>query len=287
MKKNILNLFSITFLSLVLLLGCKKTDTTSTTTLPTDDAQTAQDDVYAQQAVSQTFSSVNNYGINDEGIKTRPYYITVDALSITGWPKKMTINFDAITAVDAALKNNRTGKLIAEFSGPWTGTPTAGTNVIVTFDNFVSNGIKYAGTLKSTYNGLNSAGGPSYTLFTNDLKFTFANNEFMTWATNRTVDWIAGFNANSAIADMKYLVRKDSQNSGINTKGSSYSTKVLSDIEITNCSVLPITKGILEITQSGSTKTLDFTQNANCSGKFKVTMTVAGILISVDLTAAH
>ncbi|MBI5217812.1 MAG: hypothetical protein HY958_02655 [Bacteroidia bacterium] len=286
MKKNLLKLFVLFILAGAVTFSCKKRE--ETTPNPESDYQTAQDDVYAQQSITQTFTSVNNYGINDEGIKTRPYYITVEVLNQnTGWPKKMTINFDLITgttAADLAEKANRSGIIYAEFSGPWKKDPAPGTSLTVTFNNYKVKGVKYEGTITVTYDGVNSAGGPKFHVVATNMKFTFANSETMTWSTDRYISWIAGFDelVQSDIGNFKYELW--GSNSGTNSKGSTYSAVISQNTPLLfrYCpDMLPITKGTITITQNGVTKTINFGDTDTCDNK--VTITISGITIDLTL----
>lgn len=286
MKKNWYKLLVIIILTGSVLFSCQKKR--EETPDPAADYQTAQDDMYAQQAAQQTFTSVNNYGINDEGIKSRPYYITIDNEGIGIYPKTMTIDFDAIIAADAALKKGRTGKITAVFSGPWRKhslVPISNTSITITFANYKVKGVKYDGTLIITYLGTSATyGGPSFNFKTSDMKFTYTNGEYSTWVTDRTVDWAGGYNANTltdTIPDLKFVVKTGSTNSGLNSKGASYTATVVNDMTFRYCpNMLPITTGTLDITQNGIKKTINFGDTDVCDNKFKIT--INGITVELD-----
>lgn len=283
MKKNWYKLLVIITLIGSISISCqKKRDDTPE---PTADVQTAQDDVYAQQAAQQTFTSVNNYGINDEGIKSRPYYITVDNDGVGIYPKTMTINFDTITTADAALKKGRQGKITATFNGGWAkypNYPVANTSITVTFIDYKVNGIKYEGTMVITYLGL-SNNNPSFKFETTDMKFTYTDGTFSKWTTSRTIEWANGF-ADALQSDenlnLKFILKAGSTNSGLNSKGATYTAEVKSDMVFQYCpsNMFPITQGTLDITQNGLTKSINFGgPNDVCDNKIQIT--ISGITI--------
>ncbi|HBX50771.1 MAG: hypothetical protein A2275_13755 [Bacteroidetes bacterium RIFOXYA12_FULL_35_11] len=287
--KKLLKLFVIVVMIGAVVTSCKKREETPLT--PESDYQTGQDDVFAQQTVQKTFTSVNNYGINDDGIKgDRPYYITVEG-GVGVWPKKMTINFDLITAADAAIKEGRSGIVYAEFSGPWKKDPAPNTSVTVTFNNYKVNGILCEGTVTVTYLGQNSVGGPTFNIKATNMKFTFTNGENMLWTTDRSISWIEGFEPPANLTSdqiLNYLATNYKYeiwgtNSGTNSKGSAYSAAIqqTNPLVFRYCPTgLPISKGTIVITQSGVAKTINFGDVDECDNKVTITIGV----ITIDLT---
>lgn len=282
MKK--LNLLPILAIAIAITFGgCKKT----AEEIKPSDAQTktAADDAKAQQAVTETFSSVNNYGINDSGIKSgREIYITIDSTTYdvnnTYWPRALTIDFDQMPAT---VSNGRSGKIRATFNMKWNINATVNASnpptLTVEFINYKVNGVEYLG--KITVKNLTTSITPTYNMSTDDFKLKYPDASTIQWHTNRTIEWISGYTAGATASNAKFKIKAGSTNGGVNSGGVTYEASVKSDLVFdASCTQFPITEGKIDITQAGATTSIDF-GSGTCDKQLSVTL--SGITVTVNL----
>lgn len=243
MKSNLFKLLAILAIpTLIVFVAC---DEEEETTIDPNDTAAAIDDSYAEKTVSRVINTVNYYGLNEEEIKSPMIGCVEVTTDTTDWPKTMTIDF---TNCDS---DNRSGKIIAEFSGTWGEDIVAGTSVSITFENFVNiEGTSISGNVTGTYEGVNAQGGPTYGYVATDVVIIDAADERIEWNTNRTIQWIEGYDDPSVdlLDNNIYLVH--GTNSGVNRNGNAYTSEVNENNPLRvdyNCTEYQITEGVLEV----------------------------------------
>lgn len=289
MKTSIFKLFALMcIVGLLFVIPSCNDDDEDDDTLDTD-TQSAIDNSYAEDAVSQAFSTVNQYGLNEASIKsTTQGCVTITVVPLVGWPRIMTIDF----GTECPDHNGviRKGIINAEFSGPWYNV-NPGTTVTITFDNYFVNGIKREGTFTVTVNDtvivtVNdtvSCGVPSNTsIEAAGAKLIFPNGDEVSWNSTRTTEWIAGFNticdSTSCIEDDVFLFGGNS--SGVNRNGLAYTVEITTPLRV-EMSCKWITKGVFNLTPAGhATRTVDF-GDGTCDND--ATVTISGITIGIKL----
>lgn len=248
-------------------------------TLDTD-TQSAIDNSFAEDAVSQAFSTVNQYGLNEAGIKSsaqKCVTITVTpALPDTTFPKTMEIDFGTGCADHNGVI--RKGIINAVFSDHWLNA-TAGTNVTITFDNYYVNNIKREGTFTVTVNDPNP--GPSHTVVADGAKLIFSNGDEVSWNATRTVDWIEGYSTICPDTCINDDVFEFSGNAdGVNRNGLAYTVEITTPLRV-EMSCEWISKGVFNLTPAGHvTRTVNF-GDGTCDNK--ATVTIAGVTFNIEL----
>lgn len=284
MKTNFLKLLALMcVIGLFIIPSCKDKDDDDDTTLDTD-TQSAIDNSFAEDAVSQAFSTVNQYGLNEAGIKSstqKCVTITVTpAWPDTTFPKTMEINFGTGCADHNGVI--RKGIINAVFylqSGHWHNA-TPGDSVTIEFDNYYVSDIKREGTITVTVNNPNP--GPSHTVVAENCKLIFTNEDVVSWNAERTVDWIEGFTTicpeDSCIEDDAF--RFSGNSNGVNRNNLAYTVEITTPlIKAMNCKWF--SEGVFNLTPAGhATRTVDF-GDGTCDNK--ATVTIAGITINIEL----
>ncbi len=283
MKNKILfPVITIVLISSIVIFSCKKEEEQE----PDTDTQSAIDYTKSEEAVSSTFSTVNHYGINQEEIKSLngtkgTVVITVDTIGSAAqnyWPRRLTLDFGSgVICYDG---RTRKGKFIAEFSNHWRpDTVIAGTNVVITFQDFYVDNVERRGTYTITYNGTPN-GGPSYTIEASNAKLIFSNGDVVSWNSTRTTDWIEGYATTGQLpADLSDDVFETSGTaSGVNRKGISYDVKITTPVRTEKGCQYGVTSGVIEITPEGkATRIVDY-GDGTCDNKAK--LTVNGVSIN-------
>lgn len=245
---------------------------------PDTETQSALDNVKSQEAVMQTFTVINHYGINEDGIKSAKVdscpTITISSVD-TIFPKTLTIDFGTVGCQGFDNKF-RQGKITAVFSNHWLNNKIAGTYAEATFENYYVDGLKLEGVFKVTYQGLNSSNGPSYTLSATNAKLTLLNGKNISWTSIENINWIAGFD-NFDIADDVLLITGNS--TGTTTEGKSYTMNITKALKKDN-SCKYLTEGTIELKPENlNTRTIDF-GNGYCDNN--ATVTIQGISINIS-----
>lgn len=274
MKKSILFLSAIATMFALFIISCDKEPETDTET------QSAVDNAKAEEAVSQMFSSVNHYGINEDGIKNGTLIDSGGCVTITidttiAFPRTLTLDFGTVGCVGFDGKV-RKGKLHAKYSNHWL-NPAAGTYVEATCDNYYVNGEKLEGTFKVTFNGANSYGGPSYTLTATNAKITLITGKQISWNATETIDWIDGYTDLLPSNDVMLI---SGNSTGTNSAGRAYTMSITKPLK-KDMSCQWITEGTIELTPAElNTRTVDFGSGA-CDND--ATVSIKGVVINFKL----
>ncbi|HBF88439.1 MAG TPA: hypothetical protein DDX39_07345 [Bacteroidales bacterium] len=245
---------------------------------PDTETQTAIDNARAEEAVSQIYSTVNHYGINEEGIKsglsdTTCPIITVDT-SIS-FPRTLFVDFGETGCVGPDGVT-RKGLLKITYSGHWY-DPEANTTASVELVDYYVNSVGLEGIFSITYNGENSYGGPSFTIESDSAKLTLVSGSEITWSSTETINWVEGFD------DFIYendVILITGSSSGVNSEGRAYESEITTELR-KEMSCDYIVSGIYELTPEGLAKrSVDF-GDGECDDE--ATVTVNNVTLDITL----
>lgn len=243
---------------------------------PDTETQTAADDYQAQEAVSQIFSTVNHYGINEEGIKSIKADCPIISVDTTvDFPRTLIIDFgtDGCVGPEGQI---RKGKLEVTFSGHWY-NPEANTSASVVMTDYYVNGSHIEGNYTITYNGLNSFDGPKFTITAENAKLTNTSGDVISWNSTETIEWIQGFDDLSIDND---IILIGGSSSGVSSEGVSYETKITTPLR-KEMSCDYIVSGVYEITPEGkATRVIDF-GDGTCDDA--ATVTIGQLKLNITL----
>lgn len=268
---NKLIIFSLVF---ALFTACKKDDTTVET--DTDkDLRVAEDNTLAENA-SDDISTMSDEAYNTGSLQTRSgqsatAILRTDSVVITKADSVITIDFGAAGTVcrDGKL---RKGKITITFTG---GYRKAGGTVTQTFNNYSVNGNQFSNTSTRsiTYNGLNSAGNPNWSITAN-ITITKSGGIVVAWTSNRVRTMIAGYDTKLNWLDDEYQITGTA--SGSRTNGSeviSFSLTIGTPLYIkTQCS--HIQGGTLNMTRGQRSISINYGYGTGtpCDGQAEITL---------------
>ena len=261
------------FLSIVLvtvfLFSCEKEPQEET-----NDVQSILDNVYADNAVENIFSTVNEYGIaflsdNEPKIDTNIIVTITPQYPLDSFPKTMIINYgNGIVCNDNC---HRKGKLIIIFDDKWSYTNFQSVvHAQISLNSFYINQVQVIGSYEITTN-LNTDSVPEYTFSTSNSMLVYPNGESNSWEMTRNIKWIYGFETYENKNDDVFIF--DGNTTGVNRKGIGYESEITIPMIYDNtCFSGTITKGKLELTPQGlTTRTVDF-GNGSCDKNAEVTI---------------
>lgn len=284
MKKHILlTTTCIAACAIALLHGCKKetADTDIYAALDNSVADASFSDLQSvvnQQAAANGFAGFTAFATYGKIADDCP--TTTFSEPLGTFPNTMTIDFG--TGCTSYLGINRSGKVMATFTGPYA---TAGTVITITTDNYYVNGNKVEGTKTVTNSGLNDAGNIVFDIIVTDGLITLATGETISWDAARTREWVEGAGT-PEIEDDAYLISDgtgaDYAASGINRNGTPFTAHIAEPLR-KELDCLWITSGVLEVTPDGLlTRSLDYGDGA-CDDQ--ATLTIGGW--SSDITLPY
>lgn len=269
--KNKLYLLVLIFAASVFMYSCDET------TEPDTETQTAIDNARAEEAVSQIYSTVNHYGINEEGIKslsdTSCPIITVD--TTIQFPRTLYVEFGETGCVGPD-GITRKGTLKITYSGHWY-NPDANTTASVELIDYFVNGVGVEGNFTITCNENNSYGGPSFTIEAESAKLTLVSGNEITWNSTETINWIEGFDDFIFENDVILIT---GSSSGVNSEGLAYDSEITTELR-KEMSCDYIVSGVYELTPEGKAKrTVDF-GDGECDDE--ATVSIGGITLDITL----
>jgi hypothetical protein len=179
-----------------------------------NDAQTIADEGATTGSV-ETFRG-NGY----DGFLTACATVTRDTVST---PRVTTIDFGTTNCLCQDGRNRR-GKIIVTHTGRYR---DAGTVITTTFDNYYVQDNKIEGTRTVTNMGNNAVGQPYFTIVENGSVIRANGAGTVTWSSNRTRTWTAGF-ATPIRQDDVYEITGSS--SGTSANGNVCSATILSPL---------------------------------------------------------
>lgn len=201
--------------------------------------------VVSQQAAATGFSGLTS-GIEYARVNDCP--VTSFSEPFGTFPNTMTIDFgDACTGY---LGIERSGKIIATFTGPYA---TEGTTITITPDNYFVNGNKVEGVKTITNDGLSDAGNPIFSVVVNDGLITLASGETISWNSSRSREWTAG-SGTPEIEDDVYSIADgmaaEFAAEGINRNGTPFTAHIAEPL-IRSLDCRWMLSGVLEVTPEG------------------------------------
>lgn len=264
-------------LSLSFLNSCKEDDEQETD----NDYSSALDYTKSEDATNSTFNLVNDYGIREAGLKSMQddsvvVTITQDSSSSSGWPRILTLDFGS--GVLCADGHTRKGVLQAIFSGPWhPDSVVAGTNIVVTFNNFYVDNVQREGEFVFTYMGDNP---PHWEFQAIDAQLIYGDGTFTKWNTTRTTYWIEGSNTPEDRTDD--ILEFEGATTGTSRAGTDYTVTITNTLRFDNTCVVnnirgTFVSGTFEIVPDNKPmRTVDF-GNGDCDRD--ATVTINGVTI--------
>jgi hypothetical protein len=258
MKRILFSALLFTGLISLTLNSCKKEE-------PDTETQSAVDNNICETEFTKMMPRVNNYGINEQGIKNMraacPAITPPDTIASPGWPRVMVIDYGT-GCVDTIDGKVRKGKITCSFSNRWN---IVGSYVTITLDTFSVNGNTYdCDSIRITHN---SQYGFRTQVFNGICQ---SSNWTLEWDCDRTLTQTAGFGDFDPYNDVFTLTGSAN---GKNRNGKTYTAVITSPItKRSSCSW--IEQGSIDLTPEGlATRTVDF-GSGNCDSQ--ATLTING-----------
>lgn len=189
----------------------------------------------------------------------------------TTWPKVMEIDFGA-TNCTGSYGIKRRGKLVVTLTDRYR---SAGSILTIQPQNYFVNDVKVEGTKTITNMGLNANNNLEFDVDVVNGKITYTDNSTITWASNRTNEWIEGDSTTffthglAGVCDDVYLITGSA--SGLDRNGLSYTVNITSPLRKEICCRW-LVSGKLELSPSGkAVRYVDF-GTGDCDNKATVTI---------------
>ena len=258
-------------LMLLLMVGCQKDVTPTTSTAPLD--------ITAEKSVviaDQTFDALN--GLTDSyfsanGLKATG--LTCPALSANLNAFPIVIALDWGTGCSGADDGvTRSGKISVSLSGLMKETGSVAT---FSFSDFVSDGNKISGVHRITYKGPNPGNNwPRYAVFT-EAKIVFSDQKFMTYRAEYVRLQSEG-SATVTPADDVYRI--EGAASGVTREGVAWTAKFPSAV-VKKMSCKWFSSGSIEVTLAGQpARTINFGEGT-CDNK--ATLKIGDVITNIEL----
>jgi len=260
----------------VILISCKKDEP-----IVNNDTKSVIDNIYADNSTELIFNVVNDYGIAllnekipeiDSGVivTITPQY------PLDLFPKTMIINYgNGVSCSDGHL---RKGKIITVFSNKWSfDSICTNENAQITLNGYYCDNIQHVANIAVNIVGVTS-GFPEFSLQSSNSKLVFENGESTLWSTERTIQWIAGYQTLTDKNDDVFLITGNT--TGINSDQKGYSSTVTEPLRYDNtCFKGTLTNGVFEVVPQGLSKQVVNFGDGTCD---KVaTVTVNGISFNI------
>lgn len=264
--KKILSTVAVALTIGIFATSCEKTKTSD---ILDTDTSSATDNSTADNAFSGIFKSVSETTDTSSSLRSGCPTVTIASAGALGtFPKTVTIDYGTVGC------NDKKGKIIANLSGPFR---DSGTVITVTTDAYF-HGLNQidAGTHTITNNGT-VAGHKSLSIDVAGAVITGPTGT-ANWATNRTLQWVAGDATPFIPADDVYLI--SGQSTGTNVKGVTYTASIGTPLRVA-VACKWIEAGVITLTPNGkAARTIDF-GTTGCDND--ATVTIAGNTINVKM----
>ncbi len=235
-------LISTALLLSLTLFSCKKDKTE-----PFTDTSAAADNALAEATYNDAKTIADQAAISGNGssglLISNCATVTHDT---TQSPKILTVDFGTANCLCTDGRYRR-GKVIISYTGTWRDSSSTAS---IGFDNYFVNDYKVMGTKTITNNGHNSIGNLWYSLTVNG-SLTDPQGRTMTWASNRSNEWVTGENTQGVLGwlDDVYHIRGTA--SGTSFSGSSYTVIITDPLVVAlNCRWIKQGKFTLQISNS-------------------------------------
>jgi hypothetical protein len=217
-------LFIFLALSGFALISCSKTEPIDVkATDAADDvvlSEALYDDAFASLEIATVFAEV---GKKSASVLDSCPLITITSAGQEFWPRNIVIDYG--TGCTGLFDVVRSGKILITLSGP---RGTAGSERVLTFDNYYVNGAKVEGTFTIENLGLNNSQNAVFGLSLTGGKITFPDSKVITREFTREREYIAGYGTWNPWDD-KCLIT--GMASGTNLDGKSYTLTIVNALE--------------------------------------------------------
>lgn len=268
-KKFLLGLFLIALFGLFILSTCKKDDSNTNTDDTDSDLTSSADNSIAEGIYDDVKSiadqadrnSMTGYKNNESTFVSDCATITRDTIST---PHVLTIDFGDTNCL---CKDNRyrRGEIIVSYNGHYRDSATT---ITFSFNNYYVNNHQVLGTKTVVNMGRNTSGNIYYRIIVDGSIVKPNNGGTITWVSNRTREWVSGYQT-STWADDVYLIT--GSGSGVNGQGIQYTTTITKALRI-EMSCRWIVSGTFELTPTGrSTRIFDY-GDGGCDNQATVTV---------------
>ena len=257
-------------------MSCQKTEQDMNS-----DVQSVLDNLSADQAVENIFSTVNDYALNYLGtenpkIDTNIIVTINPQFPLDSFPKTMIIDYgNGVACHDGC---NRKGKISITFDGKWS-LENSDQQIIaaISFNSFYIDNNQIIGSMEMKNLG-STGSGPEFLFSSENSKIKFVDGQSTSWSMNRSVHWIAGYESINDLNDDVLFI--SGTITGVSRQGTGYYSEIMNPLELyKSCFNGTFTKGRLEVTPQGlSTRTVDFGEG-NCDREASVT--INGLSINV------
>jgi hypothetical protein len=244
--------------------------------LSTTDLELAQDEAMADAifeetdaiaetevvALEESFSGLTSKSATDEIVCE---IISVDHPDSVSFPKIITIDYgDGCTTIFKDDTITRSGKIIVTLTQR---AFIAGSQRIITFENYFVNGVKIEGVRTVTFAGLNENSLLQYNITLEGGKLTYNDTLYCTRNSEHTREWYRG---QTPLYDTVYV---SGISSGINVLGENYSRSITEKLKLGQCEDFRrywvILDGVV-VTTIGDTETIIDYSNGGCDGTVTV-----------------
>lgn len=199
-------------------ISCKNSDITA------DYSFTSTQDNSEMEKAFDGLGSVANDAVENEGAgsstnrEKKGFVHCWNTATLNSTFDTLTLTFNGTTCHDG---QSREGTMIVAFTG---GYREEGTVITTTLEDFYLNGERLEGKRVTTNQGRNSSGSLVYEIVVTDGKLTKEDGTVLTWASNRTREWISGETTPLNVYDDIYEIYGSAN--GVNSEGLSYTMSV-------------------------------------------------------------
>ncbi len=187
---------------------------------------------------------------------------------------KLTATYDSIGCIGKD-EIKRRGQIVAVYRNNW--FDDLNKDVIVTFNNFSQDDVLITGEIKITFFGLKDLK-PEHELIATRMRLVFPDDKEFNWSGTHYVIWREG---HLTIHDKKDdIIEINSELSGVNTSGETFTTYGEQLIEDFSCSYRQFISGEYTITKTGSGDLVKINYGTGeCDGEYIVSQN--GVNVSV------
>ncbi|MRR22381.1 hypothetical protein EG830_05305 [bacterium] len=218
-----------TFILFMALTGLIMTSCSKTEPIDTKATDAADDVVLSEALYDDAFASLEIATVFAEDAKKSASVldscplITINSPGENFFPRNIVIDYG--TGCTGLFDVVRSGKILITLSGP---RGTAGSERVLTFDNYYVNGAKVEGTITIENLGLNNNQNAVFGVSLTGGKITFADSKVITREFTREREYIAGYGTWNPWDD-KCLIT--GMSAGTNLEGKTYTLTIINPLE--------------------------------------------------------
>lgn len=277
MKKNVLIIISLAFVSSFLFIGCNKDNTKEEIDndpgSATDNAQAERIFNNVSNIADQAYNSEKFYKSSDDGDENILGNCATIILDTSVYPRMLTVDFGEENCLCGDGRYRR-GKIIVSFTGRYR---EEGTMLTHTFDNYFVNDNQVKGTRIVTNEGRNEDDNLYFTINVDGQIIKADGSGQITWISNREREWIEGEDTYEWFDDV-YLITGEGH--GKTAAGRNYIVKITNPLR-KEIGCRYFVSGTYEFTPEGiPTRIVDF-GDGECDKI--ITVTVNGVTVIINL----